>query len=178
MKKTDTSLFVLIFVSILFFIIAFYEAYRITSILEFNIIEILFTYETFIFEVLIILSILYIIVLIKFSDPYNKIHYILRRIYLIVHITIATLGYLLGLNLDYILGDKESFNYQPIIDFWIFIPTIVFLILIDVFILNYKRNYRIKPKWVDLLQLILTIMFALMFNIIVTDSTSLMGVFD
>lgn len=178
MKKVDTSLFVLIFVSISFFFIAFYEAYRITSVLEFNVIEILFTYKTFIFEVLVILSVLFLIILIKFSDPYNKAHYIIRRVYLIIHLTIATFGYLLGLNLEHILGNKESFSYQPIVNFWIFLPTIIFVILIDMYLLYYKRNFRIKPKWIDLLQLILTILFALLFNIIVTDSTAAMGVFD
>lgn len=178
MKNLDKASIVLIIVSILFFLINFYEAYRLTSILDLDVIEILFTYETFVIEVYIILSILYLIILIKYNDSYDKMHYIIKRTYLIVHLMIANIGFLLGLNLEYLLGNKDAYYYQPMIHIWLYIPFLLLIVLLDIFLLSTRQNVKKKPRWIDFLQVLLTIFFALLFQMLITDSVTLMGVFD
>ncbi len=178
MKKIDKFSVILIIVSIILFFISFYEAYRITSVLDYDEIEILFTYETFKLEIFIMLSILYLIILVKFSDQYSQLHFTIRRSYLIVNLALAISGYLLGLNLEYLSGNQESFSYEPLMNFWIFQGLMLFIIIIDVLYLYYKVNIRKNTKMIDIFQVLLAILFALIFNIFLTDSTSLMGVFN
>ena len=178
MKKTHKQSIIFIILSALLFLISFYEAYRITSIIDYDVVEILFTYETFILEVFIILSVLYLIILIIYNDQYDQLHFTIKRSYLIINLTIAMFGYLLGLNLEYILGNKEAFSYVPFMNFWLFILLLIFIILIDVSLLYKTVNIRKNTRWIDFMQLILTIIFAILFSILLTDSTSVMGVFD
>lgn len=178
MKKIDKFSIVLIIVSITLFFISFYEAYRITSVLEYNEIEILFTYETFKLEIFIMLTILYLIILVRFSDQYSQLHYTVRRSYLIVNLGLAISGYLLGLNFDHLAGNQESFSYEPFVSFWIFQGLMFFIITIDVLYLYYKVNIRKNTKGIDIFQILITILLVLIFNILLTDSTTIMGVFN
>jgi|GEM_PF-5696906 hypothetical protein len=177
MKKIDKFSIILIIISITLFFISFYEAYRITTVLDYDEIEILFTYETFRLEILIMLVILYLIILVKYNDQYSQLHFTIRRSYLIFHLGLATSGYLLGLNLDYLLGNHESFSYNLLANFWIFQVVIFSIIVIDILYLYHKVNIRKNTKGIDILQVLLTILFILIFNIVLTDSTTLMGVF-
>lgn len=178
MKKASVSSIVLSVVTTSLFFINFFEAYRIATLLEYDVLEIMFTYETFILEILLILSLLYIVVLIKYSDSYNKKHYVIKRIYPLVVITISILGFTLGLNLEHLMGNSEAFSYVPFTNVWMFSFILIAVLTLDIFFFIKYTNHRKKKRWIDIVQFLLTTVFIVLFNILITDSATVMGIFD
>jgi len=164
--------------SLLLVVGVFFEVYRITSLMEFNEIEILYTYDTIKIGVPMLLMMVYIIVFLTTNNMYNKFDYTLKRCYLIMMIAFIIIAYDFGLNISNLLGNETAYRYQPIVSIWVFSIIIVGFAILNAYVIYKYINIRKRKLRIDIIQGFLTLLYLFIFIALVTDSTFKMGVFD
>jgi hypothetical protein len=178
MSKIKSAHKVVSILSILLIVGVFFEVYRVTSLMEFNEIEILYTYDTIKIGVPMLLMMIYVIVFLTTNNMYNRLDYTLKRCYLIIMMSFIIIAYDFGLNTSNLLGNETAYRYQPIVSIWIFSIIILGFAFLNAYIIYKYINIRNRNIRIDIIQGFLTLLYLFIFIALVTDSTFKMGVFD
>lgn len=178
MAKIKTAHKVIFILSLVLIMGVFFEAFRITGILEFDEVEILYTYDTIKIGVPMLLAMMYVIVYLTNNDRYNKYEYTVKRCYLVVMMAFIIIAYDFGLNMANLLGDNAAYNYEPIVSIWIFSLIIIGIAALNFYIIYKYINIKKRSIRLDVFQAIFTLMYLFVFIALVTDSTYKMGVLN
>jgi hypothetical protein len=148
-----------------FFLFSFVESWRLTR-LGSSPDDLLFSYSTYPIICFVVLVYCYFAILARYKVRFSKQHQLLKLVYIPSMFTLMLLGYLIGLNIDSIIGVKDATDYLFVFPLGVNIIIILTVISIYVFVIY---QFLSKKRSMIFLTVIMSIVFFLLLTTVVTS---------